>query len=144
MVIINEQESLDYTAEQFVDNEDLKAYFYPEIKVIHFIWQRKCTGKPYKDNFQEAVEFSSKNDASYFLSDLRKQGVVGPEDRKWFETEIIPQAVSNGLKKAALVFEGNVFKMYYVNLLLANFLKLEIPMKMFKDTQSALDWLISV
>lgn len=143
MVIINEKESIDIPAEQFVDNENLKAYFYRDLKVMHYIWQRKCVGQQYKDNFLKAVEFSSKNDASFFLSDIRKQGVVGPEDRKWFETEVIPEAIKNGLKKAALVFEGNVFKMYYVNLLLSHFLKREIPMKMFKDTQSALDWLIN-
>lgn len=143
MIEINENESLDLQGEQFIDNEDLKAYFYPDIRVIHFIWQRKCTGKQYRKNFLEAIEFSSKNNGEYFLSDLRKQGVVGPEDRKWFENEVIPEAIKNGLKKAALVFEGNVFKMYYVNLLLAHFLKREIPMKMFKDTNTALDWLIS-
>jgi hypothetical protein len=142
MIKINENESLNLQNEQFIDNEDLQAYFYPDVEVFHFIWQRKCIGQKYRENFLKAVEFSSKTKGKYFLSDLRKQGVVGPEDRKWFQEEVIPEAINNGLQKAALVFEGNVFKMYYVNLLLAHFLKMEIPMKMFKDTNTALEWLV--
>ncbi len=142
MVTINEQETVNYKAEKFVDNEDVQAYFYPEIKVMHFVWIRKCTGEKYRENYTLALDFAEKNDAIYFISDLRKQGVVGPEDRKWFELVAIPGAIERGLTKAAVVFDGNAFKMYYLNMLLMVFNKFSIPMKLFKSTQPAIDWLL--
>jgi len=43
------------------------------------------------------------------LSDIREQSAVSPENRKWFEEEMIPKAISKGLKRAAVVFYSNVF-----------------------------------
>lgn len=142
MVTVNEKEVINYQAEQFVDNEYVVAYFYPEIKLMHYIWRKNCVGQEYRDNFQKALDFASENDANYFISDIRKQGVIGPEDRKWFESVAIPGAIERGLKKAAVIFDGNAFKMYYLNLLLKVFANRSIPMKLFKDTQSAIDWVI--
>ena len=128
--------------EQFIDNEFVKAYFYPDIKLMHYIWQKQCTGDNYKKNFQIALDFAANHDANYFLSDIRMQGAVSPDDRKWFENVAIPGAIERGLKKAGVIFDGNAFKMYYLNMLLKVFAKKAIPMKLFNDTQIAINWLI--
>lgn len=142
MVTINDQEVVDYKAEQFLDNEDAKAYFYPEIKLMHFVWLRNCTGEMYRKHYEATLDFAENHEATFFISDIRKQGIVGPDDRKWFESVAIPGAIERGLTKAAVVFDGNAFKMYYINMLLKVFNKFSIPMKVFKNTQPAIDWVL--
>lgn len=62
---------------------------------------------------------------------MRIQGVIGTEDRKWFESEAMPATMECGLKKAGVVFDGNALKKYYINLLLQNFWKQGVSMKFF-------------
>jgi hypothetical protein len=134
-------ELLTYEYTTFIDDDNLNAYYYPEKKLIHIVWKQRTIGEDYRNAFLGCVEFAKSNPSNYFLSDIRQQGVVGPEDRKWFETVALPAAIDVGLQKSAAVFDGNVFKMYYINMILQHVVKKGIPMKFFKDLESAQKWL---
>ncbi len=54
---------------------------------------------------------------------------------------MMPQAVSAGLKRAAIVTNGNAFKLYYINLILSAVNKFPIETKLFNNRQTALGWL---
>jgi hypothetical protein len=77
-----------------------------------------------------------------FMSDIRNQGVVSPESRKWFEKEMVPAAMENGLKRAAVISGSNAFKMYYINLILSSVNKFNLPFKIFNDEEKAVDFLM--
>jgi hypothetical protein len=130
-------------AVQLFSNDNLDVYHYPELKVMHYYWKQRTLGEEYRNLFLKGLEFADSHPTCYFLSDICKQGIVGPDDRKWFETVAIPGAVEKGLKRAAVVFDGNTFKMYYLNMLLQTFLKKGVPMKFFKDNEQALEWLLN-
>lgn len=134
---------LSYTSEKFIDNENISAHYYSEIKTIHFIWKQRSLGNDYRQPFLDAGEFAENHDAIYFLTDIRNQGIVGPDDRKWFEDVALPLAIERGLQKSAVVFEGNIFKLYYINMLLKHFAKKSIPMKFFKSLDEAKEWLLA-
>jgi hypothetical protein len=130
------------TSKQLLSNENLDIFYYPELKIMHYYWKRRTLGEEYRNSFLKGHDLADKNPTNYFLSDICNQGIVGPDDRKWFETVAIPGAINRGLKRAAVVFDGNTFKMYYLNMLLQTFMKKGIPMKFFKDNDTAVDWLL--
>lgn len=136
-------EVLSYEHVSFIDNEHVVAVYYKEKKLMHLIWKQRTIGKNYRNTFLECINYAKKNLSTFFISDIRNQGIVGPEDRKWFETVALPGAIECGLKKSAVVFEGNVFKMYYINMILQHGAKKGIPMKFFKDLTQAKDWLLT-
>lgn len=127
----------------FIDEENLLAVYYPEIQFMHFVWKKRTVGEPYRKAFMDAVEFSKTNKTKYFLSDIRDQGIVGPDDRKWFESTALPAAIEQGMQRTGLVFDGNVFKMHYINMILKHVVNKGIPMKFFKELAPAVDWLLS-
>lgn len=134
---------LPFVSEKFIDSDNLEAYYYAEKQLIHFIWKQRSLGEEYRQPFRDAFEYTKDKTAKYFLSDIREQGIVGPDDRKWFEEEGLPLAVSRGLVKAAVVFEGNIFKQYYINMILKHFNKSGVPMKFFKSLEHASEWLLA-
>jgi hypothetical protein len=103
-------------------------------------WKRKTTTEEYQFAFETLLEYAKKNPSDNFLSDIRNQSVVSPENRKWFETEMLPKAIEAGLKRAAVVFDGNVFKKYYINMILKVTNKFKLPMKIFTSVDEALEW----
>lgn len=117
------------------------ATYDPDKKCITLIWNGSPNTEEYKQPFLAMIAFGRKNRVDSMLSDISKQGVISPDNRKWFEKEMMPQAVDAGLKRAAIVTSGNAFKLYYINLILSAVNKFPIVTKLFNKREEAYDWL---
>jgi hypothetical protein len=107
------------------------------------IWSGSPTNEQYKKPFLVLLDWAAKgNKVSRFLSDTRDQGVVNPENRKWFEKEMVPAAMKAGLKRSAVITGANVFKRYYINMILSAVNKFNMPFKFFSDEESAVNFLM--
>jgi len=87
------------------------------------------------------LEYGRKYPVDCMLSDISRQGVISPDNRKWFEKEMMPLAAQAGLRRAAIVTNGNAFKLYYINLILGAVNKFSITTKLFNKQNEALEWL---
>ena len=105
-------------------------------------WKGTCTSQEYRASFLYLIDLQSKYNLTRFLSDVREQGTINPEDRKWFEAEAVPKSINMGLKAAAVVFNGNAFKKYYLNLIIQATNKFKLPLKLFGDVENAEEWLV--
>lgn len=104
-------------------------------------WKRKPESEEYKSAFQVLLDHSKIAPVDNFISDLRNQGVISPDDRKWFENEMLPKAIEAGLKRAAVIFDGNIFKKYYMNLIIGATNKFGLPLKLFLNENEAIEWI---
>jgi len=107
-------------------------------------WKGKCTSEEYQDAFKRLLELQKTEKITRFISDIRKQAIISPLDRKWFETIALPQAVQQGLKISGVVFDGNAFKKYYINMILAVTNKFGLPTKVFNDKEQAIAFVMGV
>lgn len=114
-----------------------------EIKLGKIEWKTKTSTEEYQYAFITLLEYARNHPSDNLLSDIRKQSVVSPENRKWFELEMLPKAIDAGLKRVAIVFDGNVFKKYYINMILKVTNKFALPMKVFNSEEEAMTWLKS-
>ena len=105
------------------------------------IWNGSPNTEEYKQPFLAMISYGRKFPVDSMLSDISKQGIITPENRKWFEKEMMPAAVSAGLKRAAIVTSGNAFKLYYINLILSAVNKFPIVTKLFNKREEAIAWL---
>jgi len=125
------------------DTQYAEITFIEELKLIQIIWKGKVDGENYKKTFMAALDFGLDHEVHFFMSDIRKQVVIGPRERKWFEEVAIPLAVERGLTKGCTVFDGNIFKEYYLNHILLRTVKFNLPFKFFKTIDQAQEWLLS-
>jgi predicted transcriptional regulator with HTH domain len=107
------------------------------------VWNGSPSPEEYKLTFLSMLEFGKLYPVDSMLSDISRQGVINPENRKWFEKEMMPRAVAAGLMRAAIVTNGNSFKLYYINIILSSVRKFPIVTKLFKSQKEAFDWLYS-
>lgn len=114
-----------------------------EKNIGSIVWIGSCTSEQYQDVFYFLLDEQKKSGITRFVSDLREQAVISPDDRKWFEQVAMPMAVEQGLKAAAVVFNGNIFKKYYVNVILQSTNKFGLPVKVFTEMEPAEDWLLT-
>lgn len=111
-------------------------------KMIKVVWYGNFSKDQYKQAIESALAYQVNENAPIenYLSNILKQGIVNPESRKWFEQVAIPLAAKQGLKRAAVVFDGNVFKKYYLNLILQASNSYKLPLKFFSSEEEALTW----
>lgn len=128
-----------------LDEEYAKVIYIPEYKLVQIIWSGTITVEQYQRVFTITLDFQAAESVPIFnfMSDVRNQGVVNPENRKWFESYALPRAVKQGLKRAAVVFDGNIFKKYYLNLILQSTSRFKLPLKFFSEPNEAIAWFLS-
>ena len=119
-----------------------RVSYVPEYKTVMVVWKGIHTIDEYKKAITEGLEFQKKSGLRVvnYISDISNQGIVNPESRKWFEKVAIPSAVEQGLKHAAVVFDGNVFKKYYLNMILQVTNVYHLELKFFTTPEEALIW----
>ena len=99
------------------------------------------TFENYKAAFTAALDFQVNNTVINYMSDIRKQKIVSPQFRKWFQEEAVPRAVKQGLKRGVVVFNGNVFKKYYLNNIMNTTKRFGLPFKFFNTEEKAFKWI---
>ena len=122
-----------------IENERANLYFNEETNTIELIWKNFQNEEVYKLMFTRGIEYLKEFGGTGWLSDIRKEGVVGPAISAWLQTEIIPKAISYGLTKIAVVMEKDVFKEFYVK-----GIEKEVgtaTIKYFDSTENANEWL---
>lgn len=112
-------------------------------RMLVLVWHGNPQGDEYRKPFQAMLDFGKKRAVDNMLSDISNQGIINPENRKWFEKQMMPDAVAAGLKRAAIVTNGNAFKMYYINLILSAVNKFPVTTKLFNNQKDAFAWLES-
>jgi hypothetical protein len=114
-------------------NEDTNA--------IELIWKKFQDEVTYRMMFTKGIEYLKEQKATGWLSDIRKEGVVGPIQSKWLQEEIIPKAISYGLKKIAVVMDSDVFKRVYVKSIEKAVHEASDNMHYFYSIEDANQWL---
>ncbi len=129
--------------EKVILNESyVRITYHQNLKMVKVVWNGTFSKEQYQHAVEAALDFQIKEKlpVDNYLSDILKQGIVNPESRKWFEQVAMPRAVKQGLKRAAIVFDGNVFKKYYINLILQATNAYKLPLKFFSTEKEAIMW----
>lgn len=124
-----------------LDKEFATVTFDDDLKLVKLVWKGRTTHEQYMEAFNTGIDYGKEHEVNLFLSDVRNQQIVSPDSRKWFQAEAIPRAKSFGLKRAAVVLDGNVFKRYYLNHIFGTTKRTGIELQFFKNMEEAMDYL---
>lgn len=98
----------------FYDKPHAIAVYHAERRTIHCTWRKTASIEEYRDVFLHVLDKFKEYKALTYLSDIRHQGIVGTESRKWLESNIIPEAVKAGMKNIYVVTSEDAFKKFYL------------------------------
>lgn len=115
-----------------------------DLKLLTITWSNmKVTFEEYQKPFNVALDFMSQKSVDSYISDIRDQGIISPDYRKWLQETAMPRAAKAGLKRVIGVANVNVFKQYYINHVFQSAKKFGIPFKMFNTIEEAKEWIKS-
>jgi hypothetical protein len=127
--------------ETIFENDYSILTYEKELRILIITWKDKIlTFEEYQRPFKTALDFMTKNPVDNYISDIRNQGIVSPEFRKWLEQVAMPEAAKAGLKRVVGVANVNVFKQYYINNVFNSAKRFGMPFKMFNNIDDAKAW----
>jgi len=68
-------------------------------------WKKQVTSEEYRRLISKALEVVRIYRTPFWISDLRKQGVVQVHDQQWMASTVFPEATSYGMRKVAHVYD---------------------------------------
>jgi hypothetical protein len=98
----------------YLNNDYCLVEYLPTLSTVRLQYKRSLQAQEFKHTFGVVLKVFEETKAENYLSDSRKQGVVAMENQKWLETEVIPKAVKNGMKRILTVVPKDVFAKFYV------------------------------
>jgi hypothetical protein len=129
--------------ETIFENDCAALIFEKELKLLTIKWKdKKLTMSEYQQPFKIALDFMAKNRVENYISDIRDQGIIAPDFRKWLQEVAMPEAAKAGLKRVVGVANVNVFKQYYINNVFNSAKKFGMPFKMFNTPEEAKKWFL--
>ena len=127
---------------KLIETDKAEIRYNPQTNAIELIWKSYVDVATYKTMFIKGVEYLKEYGATAWLSDICNEGVVGPEYSKWLQNEIIPKAISFGLKRIAVVMDSDIFKKFYVKNIETNLTRSGRQMMQYFDSiEEANAWL---
>jgi len=124
------------------DNSIIKLSFHSKGKTLFMEWKRSISLEEYQRAMIECLEFGRIYDIESFITDIRNQDKVTPDNKKWFETQILPTAIhETSLKRAAAIHNGSDHQQKYLEGIRASSRKYKIPFKSFSSADAAFRWL---
>ncbi|HOP04134.1 MAG TPA: hypothetical protein PL017_05325 [Tenuifilaceae bacterium] len=117
--------------------------YIPNFGMLYIQWYGSALLGHYQETFRRGFEFITSKEVPFYvyLSDIRKQKVVLPEVRSWVENYAIPEAIKKGLKLGVVIFDGTVFKKYYLNIVMFTFHRYGVPFKFVNSYEEAIEFI---
>lgn len=127
---------------QVVFESDFGSIFYnARTNCAGIIWKKQVTSEQYRTLFAKCLDMVRLYHTPYWMSDLSKQGTISPEDQKWMVTTIMPEAISQGLRKIANVYFEGQNNEDYRKRITDTAKKLGVEFEFFTDRKKAADWI---
>jgi hypothetical protein len=136
-----EQEAIK--TQTLLDETYAEVTYFPDMEMARVKWKGNVNVDQYRNAFEIVYKHAlDGNLVKRFYSDTREQGVVGPENRKWFEKEMLPKAIEAGMERAGTISDANIFKRYYLNMILKSINKFNLPFKLCGSEEEVVDFLM--
>ncbi len=124
-----------------LDNETALLFYDANINNTVIIWKREITSESYRLIFETLLKTVRTYNSPGWIADLREQGIVREEDQKWFSTNVLSEAVKNGLKRIASIGFSEPKRQVYYKFMVARAAEFGIEFRNFKDLEEATDWM---
>jgi signal transduction histidine kinase len=119
------------------ENEFGFLFYNARTNCVGIVWEKQPTSNEYRLLFEKVIEMVRLYHTAYWISDLRKQGKISVEDQVWLASSGLPEAVKNGLKKIAAIYDETQINEDYRARISDAFTKLKTEVHFFTELEKA-------
>jgi hypothetical protein len=99
------KESNEIEGQVVYESEYSAVIYNARINCTRIIWKKQVTSEEYRKVFQKSVEIVKSYRTPFWISDFSHRGSITIDDQQWVVTKMMPEAVRNGLRKIAGIYD---------------------------------------
>ncbi|MBL8161565.1 MAG: STAS/SEC14 domain-containing protein [Anaerolineae bacterium] len=127
-----------------LDTDYATLWYHTDDKIVQHVYHKFIYGKEFRDVLNKGVELLKEHGATKWLSDDRKNSALPTEDLNWSMTEWFPKAFEAGWRNWAIIMPDKVAGQMNMNRIMKVNIDRGLNIKVFEDTNEALEWLKSI
>jgi hypothetical protein len=125
------------------ESDTISLNFFKTERLLELIWKKRPSSDEFRDIYTSAIQFAQNHKISFFLSDMRNEGLIDMQNLKWLEKEVIPAAIKIGIKRIAMVSEETFYSNLYAEMLKKKLENTTIQVRILGDINEAKAWLLA-
>lgn len=125
----------------YFDEKYLTVRWDAAYRCVVMAWKSYATGPQFRTGLEKGLELVKKKAAKNWLADMRKMGVVSPENQKWSNEDWFPRAIAAGIKKMALVVPASTLAQMSVDSIMSKVEGASLETAYFDNIEDAQAWL---
>ncbi|EAY27453.1 hypothetical protein [Microscilla marina] len=134
-----------YVMEKLYESEFVSHFIVKEESLLKSTWKGD-TATMNADQFtaecKEQIHLFAANNASKLYSDSRNFNYpISPEQQAWLDNELLPQLITAGIAKWALIYPEEFIAQLSVNQLLEEENSQSVNIRFFSSETEAIEWL---
>jgi len=123
------------------ESEYSSVVYNARINSTRIIWKKQVTSEEYRKVFQKSVEIVKSYRTPYWISDFSHRGTITVHDQQWVVTKMMPEAVRNGLRKIAGIYDEPQIDTERFSTLKKIADSYGVEIKFFADREQAEKWI---
>lgn len=140
-VTFSEPEQIEIEEQVFFEDAFGTLFYNARLNAVGISWKRQPTSEEYRQLFIKAQDMIRLYKTSSWLSDISNQGYVSPENQQWVLTNVLPDAVKNGLLRIANVYGSHPSNQDYLIRIKQAVEANQITCSFFSNAEDAVEWL---
>lgn len=126
----------------FFESEHATIEVYEKERLINLTWRGNVNGPTFRGPVEQLIVATKQFNLKYFLSDTREMGPILYADTEWSQRVVIPQLISGGLRRSAVLSSRDVLNKIAIDNMVASIPR-EAPyvVAYFGEVEEALNWL---
>ncbi|MCI0750906.1 MAG: HAMP domain-containing histidine kinase [Flammeovirgaceae bacterium] len=131
----------DIEGQIYFDSEFGSVYYNARTNTAGIVWKKQVDSEHYRTLFNKCVDMLRIYNTPLWLSDMRKQGAVSIEDQQWMVQNVLIEAVRNGLRRIAGIYDPHQHNDEYRNRISMMGQKLGVDIDFFRSRKEAEEWI---
>ena len=127
-----------------LDNDHARVCIHTDTRIVHHEFKQFIFGEKLHEALTAGVELMEQHRATKWLSDDRKNGVVGSADQEWALKSWYPRVLRAGWKHWAVVLPETVVGQMNIRRFVEGCRKDGLETRVFVDPTEAMAWLCEV
>jgi len=140
-VTFSEPQPIEIEEQIFFEDTFGTLFYNARLNAVGISWKRQPSSEEYRQLFIKAQDMIRLYKTSSWLSDISHQGYVSPENQQWVLTNVLPDAVKNGLLRIANVYGSHPGNQDYLIRIKQAVEANQITCRFFSNAKDAIEWL---
>lgn len=128
-----------------LDDDSARIFFDAVLNATGVVWKKNVSSDEYRSIYKRGIEFMRSYNTPNWITDMRQQGDISPDDQAWLLLKVLPDAYQSGLRRVAGIVQHDIHSprvKEYLHSIEEKLQASRVDLRYFNDLADARTWML--